>query len=114
MSKVRVSRKGIKSGGCKFSRGALYELLANPIYIGEIRHKQERHPGQHEAILPESSGKECSSGSMRMPRAAVEQRTGSIASPLAGKLFDADGRRSTCKERLRAAAIPLLCLQMPG
>lgn len=35
-SKVRVSRNGIKSGGCRFWRGALYELLANPIYIGEI------------------------------------------------------------------------------
>src|SRR5437879_5661293 len=42
VSKVRISKKGIKSGGCRFSRGALYELLANPIHIGEIRHKQER------------------------------------------------------------------------
>ena len=50
VSKVRVSRTGIK-GGRSFSRGALYELLSNPIYIGEVRHKQERHPGQHEAIL---------------------------------------------------------------
>lgn len=31
ISKVRVSRKGIESGGCRFSRGALYELLVNPI-----------------------------------------------------------------------------------
>src|SRR6202451_2260349 len=51
VSKIRVSRKGNKSGGLSFSRGALYELLSNPIYIGEIRHKQECHPGQHEAIL---------------------------------------------------------------
>ena len=51
VSKVRVSRKGIESGGRSFSRGALYELLSNPIYIGEIRHQQERHPGQHEPIL---------------------------------------------------------------
>ena len=51
VSKIRVSRKGIRSGGRSFSRGALYELLSNPIYIGEIRHKQERYPGQHEAIL---------------------------------------------------------------
>src|SRR5271163_3979995 len=49
-SKVRVSQKGIKSGGCRFSRGALYELLANRIYVGEIRHKQGRHPGQHTAM----------------------------------------------------------------
>jgi hypothetical protein len=26
-----------------FSRGALYELLANPIYIGEVRNMEERH-----------------------------------------------------------------------
>src|SRR6201981_3678009 len=52
VSKVRISKKGVKSGGCRFSRGALYELLANPIHIGEIRHKQERYPGQHEAIVP--------------------------------------------------------------
>src|SRR5580700_8030130 len=51
ISKVRVSRKGIASGGRSFSRGALYELLSNPIYIGEIRHRQERHRGQHEPIL---------------------------------------------------------------
>jgi hypothetical protein len=51
VSKLRVSRKRNRSGGQSFSRGALYELLSNPIYIGEIRHKRERHPGQHEAIL---------------------------------------------------------------
>ena len=51
VSKIRVSKNGTRSGGRSFSRGALYELLANPIYIGEIRHKKVRHPGQHEAIL---------------------------------------------------------------
>src|SRR5262245_43466933 len=39
VSKIRVSKKGSKSGGQPFSRGALYELLANPIYIGEVRHR---------------------------------------------------------------------------
>ena len=33
-SKVRVAKNGIRSGGQPFSRGALYELLSNPIYIG--------------------------------------------------------------------------------
>ena len=51
VSKIRVSKNGTRSGGRPFSRGALYELLANPIYIGEIRHKKVRHPGQHEAIV---------------------------------------------------------------
>jgi Recombinase len=29
----------------------IYELLSNPVYIGEIRHRKERHPGQHEPIV---------------------------------------------------------------
>ena len=51
VSKVRVSKSGVRSGGRQFSRGALYELLSNPIYLGEIRHKKERHPGQHQPIV---------------------------------------------------------------
>src|SRR5208282_2457298 len=51
VSKVRVSKKGIRAGGQPFGRGALYELLANPIYLGEIRHRKVRHPGQHPAIV---------------------------------------------------------------
>jgi site-specific DNA recombinase len=61
VSKIRVSRKGIRSGERCFSRGALYELLANPVYIGEIRRKQERHPGQHEAIVDRECGRKFSS-----------------------------------------------------
>ena len=50
-SKSRVFATGKRSGNCTFSRGALYTLLANPIYIGEIRHKNLRHPGQHQPIV---------------------------------------------------------------
>ena len=51
VSKARVSSKGNQSGGLPFGRGALYELLANPIYLGEIRHRKVRHPGQHQAVV---------------------------------------------------------------
>jgi site-specific DNA recombinase len=91
-SKVRVSHKGIKSGGCRFSRGALYELLANPIYIGEIRHRQARHPGMHQAILPRELWDRVQ---RRLQENAARGRgasNSSIASPLAGKIFDADGQ----------------------
>jgi len=54
ISKIRVSRKGVRSGGQPFSRGALYELLANPLYIGDVRHRRERHSGQHPPILHRS------------------------------------------------------------
>jgi hypothetical protein len=47
----RAVKGGLESGGCAFSRGALYALLSNPIYVGEVRHKSICHPGQHQAIL---------------------------------------------------------------
>ena len=50
-SKQRIHGNGSHSGGQPFSRGALYALLSNPIYIGEIAHKGARYPGQHQAIL---------------------------------------------------------------
>jgi site-specific DNA recombinase len=91
VSKVRISKKGIKSGGCRFSRGALYELLANPVHIGEIRHKQERYPAQHEAIVPRELWERVQQR-MRVNAARGRQSsTSAIASPLAGKIFDADG-----------------------
>ena len=58
----------------------------------EIRHKQERHPGQHEAILPRELWERVQH---RLNENAARGRgtsNRSIASPLAGKLFDADGQ----------------------
>ena len=101
-SKVRVSRNGIKSGGCRFSRGALYELLANPIYIGEIRHKQERHPGQHEAILSKELWEKCSSGSIRTPHAAEVHQTDRLLVRLPESSSTRMVSRCTCKERPKA------------
>jgi hypothetical protein len=50
-SKKRVSRTGRASGGLPFSRGALYELLQNRIYLGEITHKGISYPGKQPAII---------------------------------------------------------------
>ena len=41
-------------GGLSFSRGHLYRLLANPVYVGGISHKGVVHPGQHQAILAQA------------------------------------------------------------
>jgi site-specific DNA recombinase len=54
VSKQRVSKSGARSGGVRFGRGALYQMLANPIYVGEIRHKRISHTGQHEPIVERS------------------------------------------------------------
>ena len=42
-------------GDRPFSRGHLYTLLSNPIYIGKIAHRGERHEGQHPAIIDQTT-----------------------------------------------------------
>ena len=91
VSKVRVSKQGCQSGGQPFGRGALYALLANPIYLGEIRHRKVRHPGQHQAIVDQAVWEQVQE---RLRKQAVHHRTldtKGVSSPLAGKLFDETG-----------------------
>lgn len=52
-TKRRV-RADSETGGKPFTRGHLYYLLHNPIYVGEISHKGETFPGQHDAIIDQN------------------------------------------------------------
>jgi DNA invertase Pin-like site-specific DNA recombinase len=40
LSKTRLSRTGRKSGGVPYSRGALYSILQNRLYLGQVPHRQ--------------------------------------------------------------------------
>ena len=92
-SKARVSREGRRSGGHIFSRGALYTLLANPIYVGEVRHKTVHYKGQHEPILDRDLWQKVQQ-QLKDQGTARKGVTGKSAlNPLAGKLFDANGNR---------------------
>jgi DNA invertase Pin-like site-specific DNA recombinase len=55
VSKRRIDRHGRLSGGEAFSRGALYHILRNPIYIGKTRHKGELYNGLQEAIIDDET-----------------------------------------------------------
>jgi len=50
-SKRREGADGKIAGGGKFSRGALYLMLQNHLYRGEVAHKGSVYPGQHAAIV---------------------------------------------------------------
>jgi site-specific DNA recombinase len=52
-SKQRVLASGQVLGGGSFGRGALYHLLQNRIYLGEVVHKGVSYPGEHERIIDE-------------------------------------------------------------
>jgi len=53
VSKQWKTRHGTMRGGNAFSRGALYHLLRNRLYLGQIAHKGSIHAGEHPAIVPE-------------------------------------------------------------
>ena len=38
-------------GGRKFNRQYIYRILNNPLYLGQIVHKDKIYPGQHDAII---------------------------------------------------------------
>ena len=91
ISKLRLSKNGVRSGGRQFSRGALYELLSNPIYLGEIRHRKERHPGQHQPIVSRELWEKVQRRLCDQAATHRKRPTKTPPSPLAGKLFDEHG-----------------------
>jgi site-specific DNA recombinase len=94
-SKRRASRSGCESGGQSFSRGALYKLLGNPIYIGEIRHKATSYPGQHAAIIDRETWVRIVHQLGQHSSRSRVRAAGSTQSLLAGKLFDEHGEGLT-------------------
>jgi site-specific DNA recombinase len=53
ISKRRTTADGDAYGGQSFSRGALYQMLRNRVYRGEIVHKGAAYPGEHPRIVDE-------------------------------------------------------------
>ena len=94
VSKIRIGKDGLRMGGKGYSRGKLYKLLSNPIYIGEIRHLQTCHPGLHEAIIDRDTWKLTQ---QLLARHAIRGEVGSgqQTSPLAHKLIDESGQALT-------------------
>jgi DNA invertase Pin-like site-specific DNA recombinase len=90
-SKIRGERG--EKGGRPFSRGILYKMLSNPIYIGQIRHKGTCYQGQHEAIIDQKLWEQVQ---QHMERKGIEHKTRShstVSCPLTNKLFDVSGER---------------------
>ncbi|MCJ2061051.1 recombinase family protein [Methylobacterium sp. J-048] len=48
---MRRDGKGKSLGGGAFTRGHLYKILANPIYVGQLSHQGCVHEGQHAGLV---------------------------------------------------------------
>jgi DNA invertase Pin-like site-specific DNA recombinase len=94
-SKVRISPAKRRSGGSPYSRGALYKILQNRIYLGEIEHRGQTFAGEHEAIVPRHLW-ESVQARLRANNEARRNGTNCAApSLLVGLLFDELGNRFT-------------------
>jgi DNA invertase Pin-like site-specific DNA recombinase len=94
-SKRRTLADGTTYGSQKLSRGALYLMLQNRIYRGEITHKGDAYPGEHPAIVDQALWDQVQA---IFAENRVDREVGTYAkqpSLLAGLAFDANGERLT-------------------
>lgn len=92
LSKLHISAKGRTMGGQPFSRGALFHLLRNRVYRGQIVHKEVVYEGEHEAIVDvELFDRVQARLDAQVRRHRTRTISRSIRAPLTGKLFDASG-----------------------
>jgi site-specific DNA recombinase len=91
---IRVDGGGRSIGGGLLSRGHIYKILSNPIYVGRIAHKGQVHEGQHPPIVTQDLWDEVQQSLGHHLGVARTKRTRQSSDALlAGKLYDDGGNR---------------------
>ena len=101
ITKRYVARNGRQTGGLPFSRGHLYKILSNPLYVGEIAHRDRRYGGQHPAIVDRTTWDAVQA---QLKSHTHERQVRSKASEpnlLAGLLVDENGGKFTSTHAVR-------------
>jgi site-specific DNA recombinase len=91
-SPLRTDGTGKTTGGGLISRGHLYKILSNPIYLGRLTHKGQVHDGLHDPIVDRETWDRVQLllAEHAQRRAGNRQNSDAL---LAGKLFDDRGNR---------------------
>jgi len=90
LTPVRKTGSGKTFGGCAFSRGQLYAILRNPVYVGDIAHRGKVHAGNHPAIIDRETWDAVQNQLAENIRGARSAREAN-SSMLSGRLFDETG-----------------------
>lgn len=97
----KIAEEGIRSksrdsvkrpGNNVLSRGGLYNLLSNPVYIGQIRHKKSCHQGMHEPIIDQLLWEQAQRRLASQASGKSSDTRKTESSLLLGKLFDESGK----------------------
>ena len=91
-TKARMLSTGVTRGGVPFGRGALYYLLANHFYVGEVKYRNEILPGEQPPIMDRALFEAVRQKSLAQwsHRTVVRNRSDHL---LTGLLFDDAGHR---------------------
>jgi DNA invertase Pin-like site-specific DNA recombinase len=92
VTKVQKRVSGSHKGGIPFARGALYHLLKNRIYLGEVVHKGTAYPGEHPPIVAIELWDRVQTVLAERAASAGSRTCAKRRSLLAGLLYDDLGR----------------------
>jgi len=99
----RPTQDGKMIGGNRISRGNLYLMLQNPVYIGMVVHKGSKHPGLHQPIIEQDVWERVQAQIAENRVRHRDQSGARVPSPLAGLVFDSTGERLTPTHARRAS-----------
>jgi site-specific DNA recombinase len=102
-TKATTSNSGAPRGGIAFTRGSLFHLLGNRVYIGETKHHDRHHPGEHSSIMPAALWDAVQA--LRSSNGVARTRDDNIAEPslLAGLVLDGLGRKMSPSHACKGA-----------
>ena len=91
---IRIDGAARSTGGGLFSRGHIYKILSNPIYVGRIAHKGQVNEGQHPPIVTQDLWGQVQQGLRDHLGTVRTKRTHQSSDALLiGKLYDDSGNR---------------------
>ena len=102
-TKATVGKSGVARGGIAFTRGSLFHLLGNRVYIGEIKHRDVHHPGEHGPIIPTQLWDAVQA--LRSSNGVTRTHDSNVIEPslLAGLMLDDLGRKMTPSHACKGA-----------
>lgn len=103
-SKRRLRSDGRSGGGKPLTRGPLYSMLQNRIYIGQVCHRGTAYPGQHAGIIEEAVFEEAQSILARNRTDRHLRSNAEHLALLAGLIWDSAGRRMSPTHTVKGSA----------
>lgn len=101
----RLTANGRAFGGRPFSRGQLYKMLSNAIYVGRIEHGTRSHQGNHASIIDDTLWQKVQATLAANVNGKPTAARAAEQSILAGRLFDDRGipmvATHACKGKVR-------------